>query len=197
MSVNVYIDKAERGTAALIDSGAMGKFIHEDMVKQLNLTRTPRTPLPLLDVKGIRIGELLHQVTLHMCIGAHEERITLDVAPIGNHRLILGLPWLQAHDPDVTWSTGRIRFASPYCNVHCMPHPNDVFARQQPVTTLSYLNIEIFATVMRMTCRFFFFFFFFFLSRATAAVHTFEGSNQLLGVASTLEMPRFSRTLTQ
>ena len=41
------------------------------------------------------------------------------------------------------------------------------------------------------------FFFFFFLSRATAAVHTFEGSNQLLGVAPTLGMPRFSRTLTQ
>ena len=48
---------------------------------------------------------------------------------------------------------------------------------------------------MKMNCLFFFFFFF--LSRATAAVHTFEGSNQLLGVASTLEMPRFSRTLTQ
>ena len=73
LSVNVYIDKAERGTAALIDSGAMGNFIHEDVVKQLNLTRTPRTPLPLLDVKGIWIGELLHQVTLHMRIGAHEE----------------------------------------------------------------------------------------------------------------------------
>ena len=42
-----------------------------------------------------------------------------------------------------------------------------------------------------------FHFIFIFLSCATAAVHTFEGSNQLLSMALTLRIPQFSRTLTQ
>ena len=124
----------------------MGNFIHDDTVTRLGLTRTPRAPLPLLDVKGIKIGELAYQVKVPLRIGPHEEEIVLDVAPIGNHRLILGLPWLECHDPEIRWSTGHVRFASPYCNVNCMPHPNDVFAKRQPTVTLNYLDIEILAT---------------------------------------------------
>jgi hypothetical protein len=85
-------------------------------------------------------------VELLLKIGVHEERITMDVAPIGSHQIILGLPWLEAHDLDITWSTGRIQFGSHHCNTNCLPHPNDVFAISQPTVTLNYLNIEIFAT---------------------------------------------------
>jgi dUTP pyrophosphatase len=100
----------------------------------------------LLDVKGIKIGELRHQVTITLCIGLHEERLMLDVAPIGQHQIILGLPWLEAHDLEVTWSTGCIRFGSHYCNENCMPHPNDVFAQRQPTVMLSALEVKLFAT---------------------------------------------------
>jgi hypothetical protein len=129
LNIMSYVNQTEKPSKTLIDSGTMGNFIHEDLVQQLGLVRQPHTPLPLLDVKGIRIGELRHQVTITLCIGAHAEKLTLDVAPIGQHQIILGLPWLEAHDLDVTWSTGRIRFGSHYCNENCMPHPNDVFAQ--------------------------------------------------------------------
>jgi dUTP pyrophosphatase len=108
--------------------------------------KTAKSPLPLLDVKGIRIGELRHQVTVTLCIGSHEEGLTLDVAPIRQHQIILGLPWLEAHDPEVTWSMGHIRFGSHYCNENCMPHPNDVFTQRQPTVTLNTMEIELFAT---------------------------------------------------
>ena len=132
LSVPVYLNKAEKPNSALLDSGAVGNFIHEELVQRLGLVRTPRAPLPLLDVKGIKIGQLEFQVKVDMRVGAHEESIVLDVAPIGSHRLILGLPWLQAHDPIVRWSTGHIQFTSQYCNLHCLPQPHDVFAQQQP-----------------------------------------------------------------
>jgi hypothetical protein len=146
LNVNVHVNKEEKLVKALIDSGAMGNFIHEELVQKLKLTHIPRAPLPLLDIKGLKIGELRHQVILTLKIGIHEEKITMDVAPIGAHQVILGLPWLEAHDPEITWSTGRIHFRSHHCNVNCLPHPNNVFALSQPTVTLNYLDIEIFAT---------------------------------------------------
>jgi hypothetical protein len=144
LNVNVHVNKEENPVKALIDSGTMGNFVHEDLVYKLGLTCIPRSPLPLLDIKGVKIGELRHQVVLTLRIGVHEERITMDVAPIGSHQVILGFPWLEAHDPDITWSTGKIHFGSHHCNVNCLPHPNDVFALSQPMVTLNYLDIEIF-----------------------------------------------------
>jgi hypothetical protein len=139
LNVMSYINQAEKPSKTLIDSGMMGNFIHEEVVWRLRLVRQPQAPLPLLDIKGINIGELCHQVTLNLCIGSHEEKIMLDVVPIGQYQIILGLPWLEAHDPEITWSTGHIHFGSHYCNENCMPHPNDIFAQRQPMVTLNTL----------------------------------------------------------
>jgi hypothetical protein len=146
LNVNVCVNQEEGKVKALIDSGAMGNFVHEELVHRLGLMWIPQSPLLLLDVKGLKIGELRHQVELLLKIRVHEERIMMDVAPIGSHQIILGLPWLEAHDPDVMWSTGRIRFGSHHCNTNCLPHPNDVFMISQPMITLNHLDIEIFAT---------------------------------------------------
>jgi hypothetical protein len=58
LNVMSYVNQMEKPSKTLIDSGTMGNFIHENLVQQLKLTRHPQSPLPLLDVKGIRIGEL-------------------------------------------------------------------------------------------------------------------------------------------
>src|SRR5258706_4544837 len=142
LSVRVYINKAEKSHLALVDSGAMGNFIHENLVTELNLTRTLRRPLPLMDVKGLRIGSLEFQVKLTMRIGSHEEHLVLDVAPIRSHRLILGFPWLEAHDPTIQWSTGNCQFNLPHCNLHCPPQPHDVFAKS-PVIATANVDAEI------------------------------------------------------
>ena len=82
-----------------------------------------------MDVKGLKISSLAFQVKVNIRIGAHEEQIVLDIAPIGTHQLILGLPWLEAHDPTVHWRTGHIQFNSQHCNLHCLPTPHDIFAK--------------------------------------------------------------------
>ena len=136
LRVPLYLNKAETVTHALLDSGAMGNFIHKELVQQLGLVRTPRPPLPLMDVKGLKIGEIGFQVKVTIQMGAHEEDIILDVANISAHRLILGLPWLQVHNPEIQWSSGHIQFVSQYCNTNCFAQPNDMFAKQTPI----YLN---------------------------------------------------------
>src|SRR5258706_159540 len=77
LSVPVYINKAEKSHLALVDSGAMGNFIHENLVNELSLTRTPRRPLPLMDVTGLRTGSFEFQVKLAMRIVSHEEQLVL------------------------------------------------------------------------------------------------------------------------
>jgi hypothetical protein len=86
-----------------------------------------------MDVKGWKIGEIAFQVTVELCVGAHEEQIMLDVAPISSHQVILGLPWLQMHDPAIQWSMGHVQFTSSHCNVNCLPQPHDVLTRQTPI----------------------------------------------------------------
>ena len=44
--------------------------------------------------------------------------------------MILGLPWLEAHDPTIQWSTGHVQFNSLHCNSYCLPQPHDIFAKQ-------------------------------------------------------------------
>src|SRR5258706_1454820 len=126
----------------------MGNFIHENLVTKLHLTCTPQRPLLLMDVKGLKIGSLEFQVKLTMRIGSHEEHLVLDVVPIGLHWLILGLPWLEAHDPTIHWSTGHFQFNSPHCNLHCLPQPHDIFAKS-PV--IAATNLEAKIPVMRNT----------------------------------------------
>jgi hypothetical protein len=105
-----------------------------------------------MDVKGIKIGEIAFQVTVHMRVGAHEERTTFDVAPIGQHWIILGLPWLQAHDPEIQWSTGRIQFTSPHCSVSCLPQPHDIFAKQESIQ-LNATDVSISVTLRHPEAR--------------------------------------------
>jgi hypothetical protein len=58
LNMNVCVNQEEGKVRALIDSGAMGNFVHEELVHKLGLTRIPQALLPLLDVKGLKIGEL-------------------------------------------------------------------------------------------------------------------------------------------
>jgi hypothetical protein len=149
LSIPVHVNKAERPHLALLDSGAMGNFIHEHLVQELGLTCIPWCPLPLMDVKGLKIGSLSFQVKVDIRIGSHEEQIILDVAPIGSHRLILGLPWLEAHDPTIQWSTGHIQFNSQHCNMHCLPQPHDIFAKQS--VAVNHMDIRRPAAVTKST----------------------------------------------
>jgi len=65
-----------------------------------------------------------------MHIGQHKEQIMFNIAPIGTHSIILGLPWLQFHNLMVNWEQVQVQFNLDYCNGHCFPCPHDVFAKQ-------------------------------------------------------------------
>jgi len=117
----------------MVDSGAMGNFIHPRFVQEHGLNTKTRTPLIVNDVNGRLLSSVDQQAEIRMTIAGHSETITFDVAPLGKHNIVLGLPWLQHHDPIVHWSSGKITFTSDYCEQHCLAVPASTFLRQKPI----------------------------------------------------------------
>ena len=39
----------------------------------------------------------------------HVERIKKEVWNLGRTEVILGMPWLQAHNPEINWETGEVK----------------------------------------------------------------------------------------
>ena len=106
---------------AFIDSGAMGNFIHPQVIKHLHLPLIPReNPLELQMVTGNKFYAVKKQARLTlMTRHGHEEVISLNVAPVGHHDLILGLPWCQYHGVQFDWTNHNINSWSPDCKGRC------------------------------------------------------------------------------
>ena len=110
-------------TKAFIDSGAMGNFIHPRLVKRLGIpTKARDSPLQLQTVTGNKFHSVDKQATIVLTTQhGHEETITLNVAPVGRHDIILGLPWCQYHGIQFDWINHDISQWSPECEGRCFP----------------------------------------------------------------------------
>ncbi|ESK81798.1 hypothetical protein Moror_16781 [Moniliophthora roreri MCA 2997] len=100
-------------TKALIDSGAGGHFICEEEAQKLKKPWTRlEKPIKVFNVDGTRnkIGWITHSVTIDITIGDRSMEETLLISGLGPERVILGLPWLQDHNPDIDWVTGVVHF---------------------------------------------------------------------------------------
>jgi hypothetical protein len=88
-------------TTAMVDSGAMGNFIHPRFIETHELVTKPCEPLVVNNMNGRLLSCVDQQAEIQMTIGGHSETLTFDVAPLGKHNIVLGLPWLQQHNPIV------------------------------------------------------------------------------------------------
>jgi hypothetical protein len=57
---------------------------------------------------------LFRTSSLSLCIGGHREQLLFLVAPLA-HNIVLGLPWLQHHNPFIDWPTMCPAFCDPLC----------------------------------------------------------------------------------
>ncbi|OMH80913.1 Retrotransposon-derived protein PEG10 [Zancudomyces culisetae] len=112
--------------AALIDSGASENFISSDAVQKYHLMPfTLTSPIPVETINGNPllpngINQYVDSVTLEIA-NDHAEKIDLYVIPATHADIILGLPWLQRHAPNINWKSLNITFSSPYCRRKCLP----------------------------------------------------------------------------
>src|SRR5215471_21792583 len=103
-----------KAAKALLDCGASGLFANQKYIdwEQLN-TRKLSEPIVVRNVDGTPnearpIKEVLDIVLRY---NGHSERATFAVTEIGDQDLILGLPWLREHNPEVDWETGEVKMS--------------------------------------------------------------------------------------
>ncbi|KAK3548457.1 hypothetical protein QTP70_013156 [Hemibagrus guttatus] len=111
----------------LLDSGSAANFISGTLCRQLGLrTKATATPYQIRCITGKPIsrrrihhsaGPVLFQVGL-----LHVEETTFLVLEESTADIILGRPWLEQHNPILSWSTGEVLKWGDTCFPGCFPH---------------------------------------------------------------------------
>ena len=97
---------------ALLDSSATRMFMDKKMAAKhgFRLQKLKR-PVVVRNVdRTNNSGEAItYQVEVNVYYKSHVERIRIDVCDLGKTDVILGMPWLQAHNPEINWETGEVK----------------------------------------------------------------------------------------
>jgi hypothetical protein len=113
-------------TDAMIDCGATAiGFIDSDFAQTKSLTLIPlRSPkrIRVVDGRTSLAGPVTHYVSLDLSVSQHTEKsVRFYVTQLGQYNIILGKPWLAAHNPLVDWEKNTLTFRTPHCQRHCLP----------------------------------------------------------------------------
>jgi len=103
---------------ALLDSGATGLFMDTTFTKEKRFKiEKLKKPLLVRNVDGTTNagGAITHQVECNMFFKGHVERARMDIYNLGKIELILEMPWLAAHNPEIDWEKGEVKMT------HCPP----------------------------------------------------------------------------
>jgi len=62
-------------------------------------------------------GAIIYQVKCNMFFKGHVERARMDVYNLGKMEVILGIPWLAAHNPEIDWEKEEVKMTQcpPIC----------------------------------------------------------------------------------
>jgi len=114
--LNIGVEKVDTHEGvmikALLDSGATEMFIDRQMAARhgFKLQKLER-PLVVRNVDSTNNsgGAITHQVECNVFYKGHIERMRMDICDLGKTEVILGMPWLAAHNPEINWETGEVK----------------------------------------------------------------------------------------
>jgi len=97
---------------ALLDSGATGMFMDKRMAARygFKLQKLDR-PIMVRNVDGTNNsgGAITHQVECNIYYKGHIEKMRIDVCDLEKTEIILGMPWLAVHNPEINWKTREVK----------------------------------------------------------------------------------------
>jgi len=103
---------------ALLDSGTTGMFMDRQMAARhgFKLQKLER-PLMVKNVDGTvnSGGAIAHQVECNVFYKEHVERMRMDIYDLGKIEVILGMPWLAAHNLEINWEMEEVKMT------RCLP----------------------------------------------------------------------------
>jgi len=96
----------------LLDSSATGMFADKKFVEK-NGFRLEKLERPVrirnVDGTGNSGGLVTHVIEVNVYYRGHVERMKLDVCDLGRTEVILGMPWLAAHNLEINWETEEVK----------------------------------------------------------------------------------------
>jgi hypothetical protein len=103
----------------MVDSGAQGNYISPRTVIEHGFyTRVKPAKYALVLANGTTAGAGPVEVETYpigMGMGGHWELVGFDVTDIGKHDVILGLPWMKEHNPEIDWASEQLKFTRCSC----------------------------------------------------------------------------------
>jgi len=114
MKVGLEKLESHEGVAvkALLDSRATGLFMDMTFAREKGFKmERMKNPLLVKNMDGmVNVeGAITHQVKCNMFFKGHVERVRMDVCNLGKTEVILEMPWLAAHNPEIDWEKGEIK----------------------------------------------------------------------------------------
>ena len=98
-------------TEALLDSGATGLVISKEFARKHKFRRTKlERPIYVRNVDGMLnyAGPIVDTVEVEIFFKGHKERTLIDVIGGQKWSVILDMPWLKRHNPEIDWKTGEV-----------------------------------------------------------------------------------------
>ena len=68
-----------------------------------------------LEVRAAASYQPTPQILTNMYFEGHVERIQMDVCKLDKMKVILGIPWLATHNPEIDWEKGEVKI------MRCLP----------------------------------------------------------------------------
>ena len=111
-------------TFAMADCGATASFI-DSLFTQLHglkfISMQHPCDFTVADGRIISSGAITHIVRIALALGrTHCEVLELYITRLGQYPVVLGLSWLQKHDPRIRFKENTVTFDSKYCLDHCI-----------------------------------------------------------------------------
>jgi len=97
---------------ALLDSSAMEMFMDQKMAAKYGFRLQKLKKLIIVrNVNGTNNSAraIIHQIEANVYYKGHVERMRMDVCNLGKIDVILGILWLQAHNPEINWETREVK----------------------------------------------------------------------------------------
>jgi len=142
--LNIGIEKTDTYEGitikVLLDSGAMRMFMDRKTAAKhgFKLQKLER-PIRVKNVDGMHNsgGAITHQVEVNVYYKGYVERMRMDVCNLGRTKVILGMPWLAAHNPEINWETGEVKMTRclPLCS-RVKPKEEERKKKKRRVVTL-------------------------------------------------------------
>ena len=139
------INTHEVTVKALLDSGATEMFIDRKFAEKQGF-KLDQLKKPLIvtnvDDSNNSGGRITHEVECNIYYRRHQERMKFDVCNLGRMEVILGMPWLVEHNPEIDWEKGEVKMirCPPWCGKD--NRSKEARGRQEKVTRREARKVE-------------------------------------------------------